>query len=71
MANTPLWSFRIPADLRERVLRQAKERGDSATDLVIQAFLEYVGDAVATMRPTEARPIGDPFMPPHPGPGRA
>lgn len=40
--NTPLWSFRIPPELRASALATARERGETVTAVVVKALREYV-----------------------------
>lgn len=40
--NTPLWSFRVPSDLRAQAMACARERGDTVTDVVLRALREYI-----------------------------
>lgn len=41
-ADNPARSFRIPADLYRQVKKEAAERGETVTDMIIRAMRQYV-----------------------------
>lgn len=68
--GTPITAFRIPAEVKTPAQAEAERRGETLTDVVLRALREYVGDT--SPAPTAGLSVvTDPFMPPHPGPGRA
>jgi len=41
MANTPLRAIRVPADVWEPAQERAAEKGETMTDVVRRALIEY------------------------------
>lgn len=44
MSNTPIKTFRCDAELWGKVKVKAKEEGETATDVIIRALVDYVSD---------------------------
>lgn len=43
-SETPIHCFRIPDDLWEEILREADDRGETATDVVLRAIRKALRD---------------------------